>query len=89
MHTPSIAAAESFLLTYALNALWQIPLLFAAAWLAARASRRAGPAFQHASGPPPSSCNSFCPPVASRCAALLTPSPRSYPGTPYPTGPQA
>ncbi len=39
---------ESWLLTYALNALWQIPLVFAAAWLAARASRRAGPAFQHA-----------------------------------------
>ena len=39
---------ESWLLTYALNALWQVPLIFAAAWLAARASRRAGPAFQHA-----------------------------------------
>ena len=39
---------ESWLLTYALNALWQVPIVFAAAWLAARASRRAGPAFQHA-----------------------------------------
>jgi TonB family protein len=39
---------ESFLLTYALNALWQVPLVFAAAWIAARASRRAGPAFHHA-----------------------------------------
>jgi len=39
---------ESFLLTYALNALWQVPLVFAAAWLAAQTSRRAGPAFHHA-----------------------------------------
>jgi TonB family protein len=38
---------ESFLLTYVLNSAWQVPLVFAAAWLAARVSRRAGPAFQH------------------------------------------
>jgi TonB family protein len=38
---------ESWLLTYALNALWQVPLVFAAAWIAARASRRSGPAFHH------------------------------------------
>ena len=44
---PASASAESFLLTYALNALWQLPLLFAAAWLASRLSRRAGPAFHH------------------------------------------
>jgi TonB family protein len=43
MHT-----LESWLLTYALNALWQVPIVFAAAWIAARASHRAGPAFQHA-----------------------------------------
>ena len=52
MHTLPLATAESFLLTYAFNALWQVPLIFAAAhlaiWLAARASRPAGPAFQHA-----------------------------------------
>ncbi len=48
MHTLPLASAESLLLTYVLNALWQIPVIFAAAWLAARASRRAGPAFQHA-----------------------------------------
>jgi TonB family protein len=48
MQTLPLASAESFLLTYAFNALWQIPLIFAAAWLAARASRRAGPAFHHA-----------------------------------------
>ena len=38
---------ETWLFNYLLNSLWQVPLLFAAAWLAARASRRAGPAFQH------------------------------------------
>lgn len=38
---------ESWLLTYALNALWQVPIVFAAAWIAARISRRSGPAFQH------------------------------------------
>ena len=47
MHTLPLATAESFLLTYALNALWQVPLIFAAVWLAARASRRAAPAFHH------------------------------------------
>ena len=39
---------EFWLLNYAVNALWQVPIVFAAAWIAARASRRAGPAFQHA-----------------------------------------
>ena len=38
----------SLLLTYLLNALWQVPLLFLAAQLAARATHRAGPAFHHA-----------------------------------------
>jgi TonB family protein len=47
MHTLPWATAESFLLTYAFNALWQVPLIFAATWLAARASRRAAPAFHH------------------------------------------
>jgi TonB family protein len=47
MHTLPLATAESFLLTYALNALWQVPLIFAAVWLAARASCRAAPAFHH------------------------------------------
>jgi TonB family protein len=40
-------ALETWLFNYLLNSLWQVPLLFAAAWLAARSSRRAGPAFQH------------------------------------------
>jgi len=50
--TLASSAPATFLLTYLLNALWQVPLIFAAAhlaiWLAARASRPAGPAFQHA-----------------------------------------
>jgi TonB family protein len=48
MHTLESSTLELWLLTYALNALWQVPIVFAAAWIAARASRRAGPAFQHA-----------------------------------------
>jgi len=38
---------KSFLLSYLLNALWQIPFVFAAAWLAARSLRRLGPAVEH------------------------------------------
>lgn len=38
---------ETYLLTYALNSLWQVPLIFAAAWLAARIVRRSGPATEH------------------------------------------
>jgi TonB family protein len=42
-----MSALESHLLAYLLNALWQAPLVFAAAWLAARAVRRLGPAAEH------------------------------------------
>jgi TonB family protein len=38
---------ESWLLTYLLNSLWQVPLLFAAGWVAARALRAAGAAAEH------------------------------------------
>jgi len=38
---------ESWLLTYLLNSLWQIPLLFAAGWVAARALRTFGAATEH------------------------------------------
>jgi len=38
---------ESILLTVLANALWQLPLLFAAGWLAARALRSLGPAAEH------------------------------------------
>jgi TonB family protein len=40
-------ALKLWLLNYIVNALWQVPLLFAAAWLAARALRRAGPRTEH------------------------------------------
>jgi TonB family protein len=39
---------ELWILTYLLNSLWQIPLLFAAGWLAARALRSAGAEAEHA-----------------------------------------
>ncbi len=38
---------ESCLLSYLVNSLWQIPLLFAAAWLVARLLRSAGPLVEH------------------------------------------
>lgn len=37
----------AWLLSYLFNALWQIPLLFAAAWIVARALRRLGPQLEH------------------------------------------
>lgn len=39
--------AESWALSYLLNSLWQVPLLLAAGWLAARLVRRLGPAVEH------------------------------------------
>src|SRR5271154_83827 len=38
---------EFWILAYLLNSLWQVPLLFAAAWLAARALRSVGAAAVH------------------------------------------
>jgi TonB family protein len=38
---------ESGILSYLVNALWQVPLLFAAAWVAARAIRPLGAAAEH------------------------------------------
>lgn len=38
---------EAWTLSYLLNSLWQVPLLFAAGWLAARALRRIGPEAEH------------------------------------------
>jgi TonB family protein len=40
-------ALESFLLAYLLNSLWQVPLVFAAAWVAARMVRRNSIAMEH------------------------------------------
>jgi len=40
-------ALELAILSYLLNSLWQVPLLFATGWLAARMLRSAGPAAQH------------------------------------------
>ncbi|MGA7313476.1 MAG: M56 family metallopeptidase [Silvibacterium sp.] len=38
---------ESLILSYLANSLWQLPLLFAAGWLSARALRSLGPAAEH------------------------------------------
>lgn len=38
---------ESWILSYLLNSLWQIPLLFAAGWIAARSLRRIAPVAEH------------------------------------------
>src|ERR1700759_3523343 len=38
---------ESSMLAYLLNSAWQAPLVFAAAWIAARALRRNGAAAEH------------------------------------------
>jgi TonB family protein len=38
---------ESWMLSYLLNSLWQIPLLFTAGWVAARVARTVGAAAQH------------------------------------------
>jgi TonB family protein len=43
MNTPVL----SWLLSYLFNALWQIPLLFVAAWVVTRIARRAGPRAEH------------------------------------------
>jgi len=42
-----MSGLESFVLSYVLNSLWQVPLVMAAAWIAARAARPAGPAMEH------------------------------------------
>jgi TonB family protein len=42
------SALDSWVLAYLLNALWQAPLVFVAAWAAERLARRAGPAMEHA-----------------------------------------
>jgi TonB family protein len=38
---------ESWLFEYLLNALWQVPLIFAAAWIMARFAHRTGPQIEH------------------------------------------
>jgi TonB family protein len=40
-------ALEGWLLGYLVNALWQAPMVFAAAWVAARVARRSGAAMEH------------------------------------------
>lgn len=42
-----MSGPESFVLAYILNSLWQVPLVVAAAWVAARLVRPAGPGAEH------------------------------------------
>ena len=35
------------MLVYLLNSLWQVPVIFAAGWIAARMARRSGPELEH------------------------------------------
>jgi TonB family protein len=42
-----VSGFESAVVAYVLNSLWQAPLVFAAAWIAARGLRAAGPAAEH------------------------------------------
>ena len=42
-----MSTIEAWIFSYLLNSLWQVPLLFAAGWLAARALRPLGPAAEH------------------------------------------
>lgn len=42
-----MSVLESMVLSYLTNALWQVPLLFGAGWLTARAFRALGPAAEH------------------------------------------
>jgi TonB family protein len=47
MRSDLLVHTELWVFGYAMNALWQVPLVFAAAWIAARLARRNGPATQH------------------------------------------
>jgi TonB family protein len=42
-----MSAFESWILAYLVNSLWQVPLVFLAAWVAARLVRPAGPHMEH------------------------------------------
>jgi TonB family protein len=42
-----MTTVESWVLSYLANSLWQVPLLFAAGWIAARVCRSMGPAAEH------------------------------------------
>jgi beta-lactamase regulating signal transducer with metallopeptidase domain len=42
-----MSAPEGWVLGYLLNSLWQVPVIFAAGWFAARMARRGGPELEH------------------------------------------
>jgi beta-lactamase regulating signal transducer with metallopeptidase domain len=47
MNPDQIMLLKTSTVDYLFNSIWQLPLIFAAAWLAARLARRMGPAGQH------------------------------------------
>lgn len=47
MNTLLSLSLPSWLLDYILNSIWQVPLIFAAAWIAARLARPTGPRMEH------------------------------------------
>jgi len=42
-----MSAPEGWMLVYLLNSFWQVPVIFAAGWIAARMARRSGPELEH------------------------------------------
>jgi TonB family protein len=42
-----MSSLEGWMLGYLLNSLWQVPVVFAAGWIAARIARRSGPELEH------------------------------------------
>jgi hypothetical protein len=42
-----MSTAEEWMLGYLLNSLWQVPVIFAAGWIAARMARWSGPELEH------------------------------------------
>jgi len=47
MNAPELQAVQSWIVVYLLNSIWQLPLVFAAAWMASRLARPAGPLAEH------------------------------------------
>ncbi|MEG9432656.1 TonB family protein [Terriglobus sp. ADX1] len=47
MANPFLLQVTTYIASYLMNALWQVPLLFIAGWLVARLLRRMGPAAEH------------------------------------------
>ncbi len=88
---------ETWILSYLLNSLWQVPLLFAAGWLAARALRPLGAAAEHrvwvsvllAANAPPRRLNPAARAIQSALRPIQPRSSRSSPGRIPPPTPRS